>query len=143
MGQAATRLTTISVAALAIAAFAAIATWNTVFAPDPLGRGLYKVIDRIDDPKCPDHLGCRVEVVLLHDGHRLHATALDYKGGVNGQIVYCNLHVGETVKCKFYPDRHSEDAGGYDLICGSELWHGRLTTTAGNEMLTVHRDELQ
>ena len=125
-------------------ALAAVAIWQAVFAPDPLGRGRYKVVDRIDDPKCPkDHLSCRVEVVLLHDGHRLHATALDYKSGANGQILHCNLHVGETVKCKFFAGRNSEDAGGYDLICGSELWHGRLTTTGANELLTIHRDELQ
>ena len=125
-------------------ALVAAGIWQIVSAPDPLGRGRYKVVGRIDDPECPEgRLNCKVEVVLLHDGHRLHATALDYKSGANGQIFRCNLHVGETVKCKFFADRHSEDAGGYDLICGSELWHGRLTTTGGNEMLTIYRDELQ
>lgn len=129
---------------IGVVVLAAVAIWRAVFAPDQLGRGRYKVVDRIDDPKCLEHdPGCRVEVVLLHDGHRLHATALDYKSGANGQLLHCNLHVGETVKCKFFSDRYSEDAGGYDLICGSELWHGRLTTSGGNELLTIHRDELQ
>lgn len=136
------RLITIGVTVLAIGT--GVAIWQIIFAPDPLGRSRYKVVDRIDDPHCrPDHIGCRVEVVLLHEGHRLHATALDYKGDTTGKIRYCNLRVGETVSCKFFADRNAEDAGGYNLICGSELWHGRLTSTGGNELLTIHRDELQ
>jgi|GEM_PF-1490580 len=130
-------LITMSVTALAIGAV-------FYFAPDSLGRARYKVVDRADDPNCfQDRIGCRVEVVLLHDNHRLHATALDYKVGADGKVIHCNLHVGETVKCKFFSDRNSQDAGGYDLICGSELRVGRLTTTAENEMLTIYRDELQ
>jgi hypothetical protein len=101
-------------------------------------------VDRIDDPNCsPDHVSCRVKVVLLHEGHRLYATALDYKADAGGIIRHCNLRVGETVSCKFFADRNSEDAGGYDLICGGQLWHGRLTTTGGNELLTIYRDELR
>lgn len=136
------RFATISVTALAIGA--GVAIWQSAFTPDALGRGRYKVVDRTDDPNCPlDHLGCRVEVILLHEGHRLHATALDYKADVAGKIRHCNLRVGETVSCKAFANRHSDDAGGYDLICGGELWHGRLTTTGGNELLTIYRDELQ
>lgn len=141
-GQFVRRFITISVIALVIGA--GVKIWQSAFAPDPLGRVRYKVVDRIDDPNCPeDHLGCRVKVILLRDGHRLHATALDYKAGVAGIIRHCNLRVGETVSCKFFADRYSEDAGGYNLICGSDLWHGRLTTTAANELLTIDRDELQ
>ena len=134
------RLITIGVVVLAIGAGAAI--WEA-FAPDPLGRGRYKVVDRIDDPNCSEHHLCGVEVILVHAGHRLHCMALDLKVDSAGKTRYCNLRVGETVRCKFFADRHSEDAGGYDLICGGELWHGRLTTTGGNELLTIHRDELQ
>jgi hypothetical protein len=34
-------------------------------------------------------------------------------------------------------------AGGYDLICGDQLWNGRLTTTGGNELLRIDKDELR
>ncbi len=111
---------------------------------DTLGRGRYKVVERTDEPDCSAaHLFCTVKVVLLHEGHRLHATALDYKEDIGGEIRHCNLRVGETVSCKFFPDRYSEDAGGYNLICGDQLWKGKLTTTGGNELLTIYKDELQ
>lgn len=121
-----------------------VAIWQSACGPDALGRGHYKVVDRIDDPDCsPDHLNCSVKVVLLHEGHRLYATALDYRVDSRGKVRNCNLRVGETVSCKFFADRHSEDAGGYDLICGEQLWHGRLTTSGENELLTIYRDELR
>jgi hypothetical protein len=118
--------------------------WQGACIQDQLGRGSYKVVQRTDDPNCsPDRLNCRVQVVLLHEGHKLYATALDYKADVGGTVKHCNLRAGETVKCKFFSDRNSEDAGGYDLICGDQLWQGRLTTTGGNELLKIYKDELQ
>jgi hypothetical protein len=128
---------------VAVVIWAMIAIWQNS-APDPLGRGRYKVAQRIEDPGCSaDHVGCRVKVVLLHDDHRLYASAVDYRVDIGGNIRFCNLHVGETVKCKFFADRNTEDAGGYDLICGDQLWNGQLATTGGNELLTIYRDELR
>ena len=112
---------------------------NVAFAPDPLGRGSYKVVQR-EQPD-PDCITCSVRLVLLHENRRIHATALNYIGTTAGTR-RSNLQVGDTVKCKFFQDRLSEDAGGYDLICGDELWNGRLTTTGGNEMLTIQKEEL-
>jgi hypothetical protein len=111
---------------------------------DRLGRGRYKVVERTDEPNCSaDHLDCTVKVVLLHDGHRLYATALDYKVDIGGEIRHCDLRVSDTISCIFFPDRNSRDAGGYNLICGNQLWNGKLTTTGGNELLTIYKDELQ
>src|SRR5262245_59210091 len=101
---------------------------------DALGRERYKVVEREDDPKtCTVYrIACKVHVVLAQGARRIYATALDYKGDVDGKVRYCELRVGQTVNCKRFTDPHSEDAGGYDLICGGQLWHGRLTTTGGN-----------
>ena len=117
----------------------ALVIQNVAFAPDPLGRAAYKVVER-EEPD-PDCITCRVKLVLLHGNQRIYATALNYIGTKTGTR-HSNLRVGDTVKCKFFQDRLSEDAGGYDLICGDELWNGRLTTSGGNEMLTIQKEVL-
>ena len=87
-----------------------------------------------------------VKIVLKHDGHKYFASCNNYKApgkpGVDpNQITRCNLHVGDTIKCKFFPDRLARDASGYDLICGNELTNGKLDTTGGNELLIVEKEE--
>ena len=78
---------------------------------DELGREPYKVVEREDGPRCSgDYTACRVKVVLLHGNQKLYAIALGFKADINGETRYCNLHVGQTVLCKFFPDRHSEGA---------------------------------
>jgi hypothetical protein len=109
---------------------------------DELGRERYRVVERQDDPRCtPYRITCKVHVVLAQGNRRLYASALDYKGDVGGEVRHCDLRVGQTVNCKRFTDPHSEDAGGYDMICGGQLWHGRLTTTSRNEMLTIKKEE--
>ena len=97
---------------------------------------------REDDLDCsPDRISCGAKIELLHQDHRLYAVALDYKVDVDGKVKHCNLQVGQTIKCRYFADRDSREASGYNLICGEQLWQGKLTTTGGNEMLTIYRDE--
>jgi hypothetical protein len=83
-----------------------------------------------------------VRIVLKHDGHKYFAECNNYKApgkpGIDpDKITHCNLHVGDEVKCQFFPDR----ASGYDLICGDELTDGKLDTTGGNELLLIKKEE--
>src|SRR5882762_8007137 len=60
-----------------------------------------------------------VKLVLLHDGKILNARCNNYKAAANtDEGVPCKLRVGDVIKCQAFVDRMSEDAGGYDLICG-------------------------
>jgi len=74
-----------------------------------------------------------VHLVLLHDGQKLHARCNNNK--YPDKTEGCKLNVGQTVKCQFFPDRLSFDAGGYDLICGNDRTNGKLVTSAKNELL--------
>jgi hypothetical protein len=111
-----------------------------LFSSSACSRSNYTVIER--DARDNDKYS--VKVVLKHDGHKYFASCNNYKAaGKAGddKITRCNLHVGDTIKCKFFPDRLASDAGGYDLICGSELTNGKLDTTGGNELLIVEKEE--
>ena len=75
----------------------------------------YRVIERTNS----DAYDGYVSVVLLHDGHKLHAKCNNYKEGTVDdpkKVTHCNLHVGQTIRCKSFLERSKE---GYDLICGN------------------------
>ena len=106
-------------------------------------RDNYSVIER-DDAAMRDKGEYWVKVVLKHDGHKYFASCNNYKAAGkpgNDEITRCNLHVGDSIKCKFFPDRSGPDASGYDLICGSELTNGKLDTSGGNELLIIEKEE--
>lgn len=102
-------------------------------------RDSYTVIQRTN------HSGNEfwVKVVLLHDGHRFYTICNNYKAAGNykpaevDKVYQCGLHVGQTVRCKFFPHRES----GYDLICGNELVQGELTTSGRNDLLLIEKEE--
>lgn len=99
-------------------------------------RNTYTVIERKNDSEYS------VRVVLLHDGTKFHATCNNFKATADpNKNEHCNLHVGQTVKCQFFPDRLSVDAGGYDLICGNDRRDGKLTTSEKNELLQVDKED--
>jgi hypothetical protein len=84
-----------------------------------------------------------VKVALRHDGHTLYANCNNYKAAGNykredvGKIYLCWLYVGQTVQCTSFPHRES----GYDLICGNELVKGELTTSGGNDLLLIEKED--
>jgi hypothetical protein len=99
-------------------------------------RNTYTVIERTNDSEYS------VRVVLLHDGTKFHATCNNIKATADPNInEHCNLHVGQTVKCQFFSDRLSLDAGGYDLICGDDRRNGKLITSGKNELLQVDKED--
>jgi hypothetical protein len=68
-------------------------------------RDEYNVIERVNDTDYS------VKIVLEHDGHKFHGTCNNYKSGLNGEIKHRDLHVGQTIRCKSFPNRDEE---GYD-----------------------------
>jgi hypothetical protein len=79
-----------------------------------------------------------VELVLLHDGKNLHGRCNNYKAAPNmNEGVPCKLRVGDVLKCQAFADRMSDDASGYDLICGDDRENGKLTTSAKNELIQI------
>jgi hypothetical protein len=84
-----------------------------------------------------------VNVVLEHDGHKYFTRCNNYKAAGNyvradtEKILRCELHVGQTVDCKAFKPGEN----GYDLICGHELVRGQLTTSGGNELLIIQKEE--
>jgi hypothetical protein len=98
---------------------------------------LYKIIDRKSDP---GGLAFQpwVKLVLLHDGKKFDVRCNNYKGAPDtAKAVPCNLQVGDLAKCEAFSDRMSDEAGGYDLICGEDREHGKLITSAKNELLQI------
>jgi hypothetical protein len=98
----------------------------------------YTVLERIGPVKPTVE---RIDVTLLHDGKKLHLACNNYKAGPGDEVEACNLRVGQTVKCQFYPDPMAKEAEGYDYICGDDRKDGRLITSAKNELLEVERGE--
>ncbi len=102
-------------------------------------RDLYTVVERKNDPDAG-----WLNVVLVHGNRKLYTTCNNYKGAGNYKaaetkmIFRCGLHVGDTVRCKSFPNREE----GYDLICGNELVNGVLTSSGRNELLLIEREEL-
>jgi hypothetical protein len=81
-----------------------------------------------------------VKLVLRHNGHDIPATCNNYKATPDpGKIVGCNLQVGESVKCQYFPDPMASSANGYDLICGNERENGNLSSSANNELLQFEK----
>jgi hypothetical protein len=100
-------------------------------------RDGYEVVGRTNDEGRQDW----VKVVLTHDGHKFHAICNNLKGTKDRDVnLRCNLHVGQTVRCKFFPDRMAADAYGYDLICGDELTSDKIGDPR-NELLIVQKEE--
>jgi hypothetical protein len=101
------------------------------------GSNVYKVIER---PESDSNSSFQpwVKLVLLHNGKKLNARCNNYKGAphTDGGVV-CSLHVGDVFKCQAFADRMSEDAGGYDLICGDDRENGKLITSAKNELVQI------
>lgn len=98
---------------------------------------IYKVIER--PPSDSDSsFQPWVKLVLLHDGKKLNARCNNYKGAphLDGGVP-CNLRVGDAINCQAFPDRMSDDAGGYDLICGNDRENGKLVTSAKNELIQI------
>lgn len=98
----------------------------------------YTVLERIGPTKPATE---PVDVTLLHDGKKLHLSCVNYKTGQSHELEACNLRVGQTVKCQFYPDPGAEDAEGYDYICGDDRKDGRLILSAKNEWLQIETGE--
>ena len=102
---------------------------------------LYTVMKRTG----PDHADLYagwVDVVLAHDGKELHVRCNNYKGTEDSsKPVGCNLWSGKTVKCKSFPDRMSDKASGYDLICGDDRENGKLIPSYKNELLQLDKRE--
>jgi len=79
-----------------------------------------------------------VELVLLQDGKNLHVRCNNYKAAPNtNEAAPCKLRVGDVIKCQAFADRMSNDASGYDLICGDDRENGKLTTSAKNELIQI------
>jgi hypothetical protein len=98
---------------------------------------VYKVIER-KQSESGSSFHPWVKLVLLHDGKNLNARCNNYKAVPNtDEAVPCKLRVGDVINCQAFVDRMSEDAGGYDLICGDDREHGKLITSAKNELLQI------
>jgi hypothetical protein len=96
---------------------------------------VYKVIDRTQS-ESNSSFEPWVKLVLFHDGENLHARCNNYKATwKTGESVPCSLRVGNEVKCQTFADRMSDDASGYDLICGDDRENGKLS--AKNELLQI------
>ena len=81
-----------------------------------------------------------VPIVLQHDGHKYYAHCNDIKAVEDPNVtIHCNLHVGMTVECQLFEDRH---VNGYDLICGSKRnKKGDLDVFGENELLFIDKEE--
>lgn len=98
---------------------------------------VYEVVER-NEPKSNSSFHPWIELVLLHEGKRLNARCNNYKGAPNtDEPIPCKLQKGEAIKCQAFADRMSDDAGGYDLICGDDREKGKLVTSANNELLQI------
>src|SRR5437016_5212489 len=85
-----------------------------------------------------------VKLVLLHDGKKLHARCNNYKAAPStDEPVGCKLSAGDLIKCQAFADRMSDDAGGYDLICGDDREKGKLVTSAKNELIQIEDYDAQ
>jgi hypothetical protein len=98
---------------------------------------VYKVVERKQSESVSSFQPW-VKLVLLHDGKNANARCNNYKGAPNtDEPVPCKLRVGDVIKCQAFSDRMSDDAGGYDLICGDDREKGKLVTSAKNELLEI------
>ncbi|MFI5087335.1 MAG: hypothetical protein ACHP7I_02985 [Terriglobales bacterium] len=98
---------------------------------------MYKVVD-LRPNESDSSFQPWVKVVLLHDGKKLNARCNNYKAAPNtDKAVPCMLKAGGVINCQAFADRMSEDAGGYDLICGNDREKGKLITSAKNELLQI------
>jgi hypothetical protein len=97
----------------------------------------YTVIERTNSDA---ELVLSVPIVLQHDGHKYYAQCNDIKGVEDPKVtIHCNLHVGMTVDCQLFENRH---VNGYDLICGSKRDEkGDLATFGENELLQIDKEE--
>jgi len=99
---------------------------------------VYKVLER--NQSTPDLLQFQpwVNVALLHNGKVLHARCNNIKAAPKtNDPVPCKLRVGDAIMCQSFTDRMSDDAGGYDLICGDDRSQGKLITSDKNELLQI------
>jgi hypothetical protein len=99
----------------------------------------YTVLERVGPDRAPLNY-VNVDATLLHNGEVLHVACNNYKSGDGPNVAPCGPRVGEITHCQFFPDPMSDDAGGYDLICGTDRKYGKLTTSAKNDLLTIERD---
>lgn len=114
----------------------AVALVLTVLALCACNSDSYTVIERTTPERDSEPW---VKLVLKYNNHKLFVDCNNLKAAKGGKTTRCDLRVGQSVKCKPFLDRQEE---GYDLICGSELTDGKLTTSGGNELLLLRKEEL-